>query len=521
MSIVLACARVAVRSPSHRLTSCRHLATAASTLTKTKPPFVKLNTEEPTLHHFMAAAAAAATTTSMAESADTRANLLDLSEADLRTHVTDAKLPAFRAAQLWRHIYVTGAVAAADADFATWRASGGARAAVASALTVALPRVASLDTSADRTRKWTLSLKSDTERVEAVYIPMGRTAADAASMNKGVGGTTHLQRATDDDDDDDDDGVDDGFDYNYDHGEIVGDLGGDGVDGGDGDGGNLFGGYGGGGGERRRRGEFTDDRGALCVSSQVGCSLACTFCHTGTMDKKKLRNLTAGEIVGQLMVAKQHLGDFNNAAGDDGKQSRRVSNLVFMGMGEPLYNYRNLNKALQTIMHPAGLGYSKRSITVSTSGVVPGIDKLGADSGVNLAISLHATTDALRDDIVPINKTFPLRTLLASMRRYPSKRRITVEYVMLDGMNDSVADARRLVDLLRDTHTFVNVIPFNPWAGAPYRCSSNNQIYRFAEAVSSGGVKTTIRWPRGRDIGAACGQLAARHELDTPPTDLF
>jgi 23S rRNA (adenine2503-C2)-methyltransferase len=251
-----------------------------------------------------------------------------------------------------------------------------------------------------------------------------------------------------------------------------------------------------------------DERGSVCVSSQVGCSLTCSFCHTGTMPKSKLRNLTAGEIIGQLMTAKRAVGDFTIA----NTEQRRVSNIVFMGMGEPLLNYRNVKKALETIMDETGLSYGRRKITVSTSGVVPMIERLGKDTGVNLAISLHAVRDDLRDELVPINKQFPLHFLIDACKKYPGvkqNRLVTWEYVMLKDVNDSLDDARKLIKLVDGIPSLVNLIPFNPWPGSKYECSSQNQIHRFQQVLQTcPDLKCTIRWPRGRDILAACGQLA-------------
>lgn len=246
-----------------------------------------------------------------------------------------------------------------------------------------------------------------------------------------------------------------------------------------------------------------EDRGALCVSSQVGCTLTCSFCHTGTM--KLVRNLTAGEIVAQMLVARDTLGEWPSPKGN-----RMISNIVMMGMGEPLLNYDNVAKALKIIMDGEGISLSKRRITLSTSGVVPKIRQCGEELGVNLAISLHAVTDDVRDMLVPINKRYPIKELLQACREYPSSnnaRRITFEYVMLNGVNDSPADARELVRLLKDIPAKVNLIPFNPWPGSNYICSSNNAIHRFAKIVNDAGYSSPVRVPRGQDIMAACGQL--------------
>lgn len=251
-----------------------------------------------------------------------------------------------------------------------------------------------------------------------------------------------------------------------------------------------------------------EDRGALCVSSQVGCTLTCTFCHTGTM--KLVRNLTASEIVGQVLIARDSLGEWPAP-----QENRLLSNIVMMGMGEPLYNYDQVAKAINIIMDPEGIAISKRRITLSTSGVVPMIERCGNELGVNLAISLHAVRDDLRNEIVPINKKYPIAQLLESCRNYPAAsnaRRITFEYVMLKGVNDTDADARELVRLLDGMHAKVNLIPFNPWPGAPYECSSNNRIHNFAEILNGAGYSSPVRTPRGRDIFAACGQLKSDSE---------
>ena len=245
------------------------------------------------------------------------------------------------------------------------------------------------------------------------------------------------------------------------------------------------------------------DRGALCVSSQVGCTLTCKFCHTGT--QKLVRNLTAGEIVGQMLVARDAIDEWPTPVGD-----RMISNIVMMGMGEPLYNYENVAKALTIVMDAEGIALSKRRITLSTAGVVPMIERCGSELGVNLAISLHAVRDELRDEIVPINRKYPIAELLEACRTYPASnnaRRITFEYVMLNGINDSPADARELVRLLRDLPAKVNLIPFNPWPDSPYTCSTGSAIKAFADIVNDAGYSSPVRVPRGRDIMAACGQL--------------
>jgi 23S rRNA (adenine2503-C2)-methyltransferase len=244
-------------------------------------------------------------------------------------------------------------------------------------------------------------------------------------------------------------------------------------------------------------------RGTLCVSSQVGCTLNCRFCHTGT--QKLVRNLTPAEIVGQLMIARDALGDWPSTG-----ENRKVTNVVLMGMGEPLYNFDNVKAALALVTDGDGLALSKRRVTLSTAGVVPMIPRAGHEIGSSLAISLHAVRDEIRDVIVPINKKYPLKELLEACRTYPgvsNARRITFEYVMLKGINDSLAEARELVKLIRGIPAKINLIPFNPWPGAPYECSDWEQIEKFAEIVNRAGYASPVRTPRGRDIMAACGQL--------------
>lgn len=260
-----------------------------------------------------------------------------------------------------------------------------------------------------------------------------------------------------------------------------------------------------------------EGRGTLCISSQVGCTLTCTFCHTGT--QKLVRNLTAEEVLVQLLMARDRLGDFPDMEATSGgfvpSEGRKVSNIVMMGMGEPLYNFENVKKALWIASDPEGLQLSKRRITLSTSGVVPEIYRTGEEIGVMLAISLHATTDELRDVLVPINKKFKLKELLEACRAYPSlsnAKRITFEYVMLKGINDSMEDAKRLVQLLKGIPAKINLIPFNPWEGSPYECSDWEQIEKFADFVNHCGYASPIRTPRGRDIMAACGQLKSESE---------
>jgi len=267
------------------------------------------------------------------------------------------------------------------------------------------------------------------------------------------------------------------------------------------------------------------DRGTLCVSSQVGCTLNCRFCHTGTM--RLVRNLTVGEIVGQVMLARDALGEWPKGRMDglDGDEDaggycadgRLLTNIVMMGMGEPLYNFDNVRDALKIIMHGDGLALSKRRITLSTSGVVPMMARCGEEIGVNLAVSLHAVSKQVRDEIVPINRKYGIEELLSACAAYPgasNARRITFEYVMLKDMNDSDDDARELVRLLRKYKlpAKVNLIPFNPWPGAPYECSSQERIRRFSEIIFEAGISAPVRTPRGRDIDAACGQLKTAAE---------
>ncbi len=244
-------------------------------------------------------------------------------------------------------------------------------------------------------------------------------------------------------------------------------------------------------------------RGTLCVSSQVGCTLNCRFCHTGT--QKLVRNLSAEEIVGQVMVARDALGDWPSTG-----ENRRVTNVVMMGMGEPLYNFDNVKAALAIVADGDGLALSRRRITLSTAGVVPMIARAGAEIGCALAISLHAVRDDVRDVLVPLNRKYPLAELLDAVRAYPglsNARRVTFEYVMLKGVNDSLAEARELIRLIRGIPAKINLIPFNPWPGAPYECSDWEQIEKFAEIVNRAGYASPVRTPRGRDIMAACGQL--------------
>ena len=275
------------------------------------------------------------------------------------------------------------------------------------------------------------------------------------------------------------------------------------------------------------------DRGTLCVSSQVGCTLTCSFCHTGT--QRLVRNLTSGEIVGQIMVARDRLGEWSRKSPGSGLQAaipdaaiepgdepgappardRLVSNIVMMGMGEPLYNFEAVRDALLVVADGDGIAISRRRITLSTSGVVPNIARTGAEIGCMLAVSLHAVRDGLRDQLVPLNRKYPIRELLAACRNYPgasNARRITFEYVMLKGVNDSLADAKALVRLLEGIPAKINLIPFNPWPGSGYECSDWEQIERFSEIIFNAGYASPVRTPRGRDILAACGQLKSATE---------
>ena len=275
------------------------------------------------------------------------------------------------------------------------------------------------------------------------------------------------------------------------------------------------------------------DRGTLCVSSQVGCTLSCRFCHTGTM--KLVRNLEPSEIVGQVMLARDALGEWpkeGEAKSDDSytADGRMLTNIVMMGMGEPLYNFDHVRDALKIVMDGDGLGLSKRRITLSTSGVVPMMARAGEEIGVNLAVSLHAVTKEVRDEIVPINKKYGIDELLTACAAYPganNARRITFEYVMLKDKNDSDADARELVRLIKhyDLPAKVNLIPFNPWPGAPYECSTAERIRSFSNIIFQAGISAPVRTPRGRDIDAACGQLKtsaerkSRAQLDREAAD--
>jgi 23S rRNA (adenine2503-C2)-methyltransferase len=259
-----------------------------------------------------------------------------------------------------------------------------------------------------------------------------------------------------------------------------------------------------------------EDRGTLCISSQVGCTLTCTFCHTGT--QRLVRNLTAGEIAGQVMLARDRLEEWPHqieASATPPLGGRYITNVVLMGMGEPLYNFDNVKTAMDIVSDGEGISLSKRRITLSTSGVVPEIVRAGDEIGTQLAISLHGTTDEIRDKLVPLNKKYPIKDLLDACRAYPglsNARRVTFEYVMLKGINDTPADAKRLVKLLEGIPAKVNLIPFNPWPGTAYECSDWNTIEAFAEIVNKAGYSSPVRTPRGRDIMAACGQLKSASE---------
>ena len=254
------------------------------------------------------------------------------------------------------------------------------------------------------------------------------------------------------------------------------------------------------------------DRGTLCISSQVGCTLTCSFCHTGT--QKLVRNLTAGEIVGQVMLARDDLNEWP-VKGQPKPEGRLISNIVLMGMGEPLYNFENVRDAMRVVMDDEGIALGRRRITLSTSGVVPEIARTATEIGCLLAVSFHATTDEVRDTLVPINKKWNIAALLDALRDYPglsNSERITFEYVMLEGVNDTKEDAHRLVDLIRGIPAKINLIPFNEWPGAPYKRSSGNRIHTFADIIHNAGYASPIRTPRGEDIMAACGQLKSATE---------
>ena len=352
-----------------------------------------------------------------AQLADGRRDLVGLSRGELAAELAEAGEKPFRAKQVWHWIYHQGVT-----DFA--RMSSIARplqVRLAERFVVGRPEVATVQTSADQTRKWLFRFR-DGQEAETVYIP-----------------------------------------------------------------------------------DRHEDRGAVCISSQIGCTLSCRFCHTGT--QRLVRNLGAAEVVGQFMGARDAYGEWPSPRGET---PRLLSTIVLMGMGEPLYNYENVATAMRIVMDGEGIGLSRRRITLSTSGVVPMMDRCGAELGVNLAVSLHAVTNELRDEIVPLNRKYPIEELIAACRRYPgasNARRITFEYVMLRGINDSEAEARELVRLIAGIPAKVNLIPFNPWPGSAYVPSTRNAIARFAAIVEAAGFSSPIRAPRGQDILAACGQL--------------
>jgi 23S rRNA (adenine2503-C2)-methyltransferase len=349
--------------------------------------------------------------------ADGRRDLVGLSRTELALEMAAIGEAPFRAKQLWHWIYHQGAT-----DFS--RMSSIARSMqqkLAERFVIGRPDVATMQTSADETRKFLFRFR-DGQEAETVYIP-----------------------------------------------------------------------------------DPVEDRGAVCISSQVGCTLSCRFCHTGT--QRLTRNLGAAEIIGQFMAARDAYGEWPSPTGD---APRLLSTIVLMGMGEPLYNYANVAKAMTIAMDNEGIALSRRRITLSTSGVVPMMDRAGVELGVNLAVSLHAVRDDMRNELVPLNRKYPIAELMAACRRYPgasNARRITFEYVMLKGVNDSQADARELVRLIAGMPAKVNLIPFNPWPGSPFETSSKTSIDRFAHVVMDAGFASPVRTPRGRDILAACGQL--------------
>jgi len=380
-------------------------------------------------------------------------SLVGLSRAELAEALASIGVPApqrkMRVQQIWHWLYVRGA----ESFSAMTSVSKELRAALDARFTLARPEVVAEQTSVDGTRKWLVRLPGEhagerPHEVECVYIPEA-------------------------------------------------------------------------------------DRGTLCVSSQVGCTLACSFCHTGT--QRLVRNLTAGEIVGQVMLARDRLGDWHRKSGlpdlraseipsppspasgegKGGGGERLVSNIVMMGMGEPLYNFEAVRDALLVVADGEGIAISKRRITLSTSGVVPNIARAGAEIGCMLAVSLHAVRDDLRNELVPLNRKYPIAELLDACRRYPglsNARRITFEYVMLKDVNDSLADAKALVKLLKGIPAKINLIPFNPWPGTRYECSDWDRIEQFSETVFNAGYASPVRTPRGRDILAACGQLKSASE---------
>ncbi len=386
---------------------------------------------------------------------DGKVNLIGMDKAELKAAVVSLGIEPFRAKQLWTWIYCHGA---RDFDAMTNLAKP-VRAKLAEHFTIWRPEIVEDLQSVDGSRKWLLRM-ADGHEVETVYIP-------------------------------------------------------------------------------------EEDRGALCVSCQVGCTNKCAFCHTGTM--RLVRNLSAAEILGQVMLARDVLGEWkegekrkrdarfrgHDEEGGDGsknpvtpaqagvsfgsspQESRMLSNIVMMGMGEPLFNYDNVAKALKIVMDEGGIGIGRRKITLSTSGVVPMIARCGAELGVGLAISLHAVTDELRNVLIPLNRKYPIKDLIQACRDYPAAsnaRRITFEYVMLKGVNDSLADAKALVKLLAGLPAKINLLPYNPWPGSPYECSDDATIQKFGDYLNKAGYSSPVRTPRGRDIMAACGQLKSASE---------
>ena len=361
-----------------------------------------------------------------AQLADGRRDLVGLSREELAAELAAVGEKPFRAKQVWHWIYHQGAT-----DFARMSTiAKPLQARLAERFVIGRPEAATVQTSADATRKWLFRFR-DGQEAETVYIP-----------------------------------------------------------------------------------DRQEDRGAVCISSQVGCTLSCRFCHTGT--QRLVRNLGAAEIVGQFMAARDSYGEWPSPQGET---PRLLSTIVLMGMGEPLYNYENVAKAMRIVMDGEGIGLSRRRITLSTSGVAPMMDRCGTELGVNLAVSLHAVRDELRDEIVPLNRQYPISELLAACRRYPgasNARRITFEYVMLRGVNDSEAEARELVRLIAGIPAKVNLIPFNPWPGSAYEPSTRAALSRFAAVVSDAGFASPIRAPRGQDILAACGQLRTESRKARP-----
>ncbi len=368
-------------------------------------------TNAPTLEEFLPGGP-------LAPAADNRIELVGMDKAELAAVLAPLGLPTFRAKQIYRWIYVSGAT-----SFAQMTDLGKElRAKLESHFRIGRPRISAHQVSEDGTQKWLLAY-GDGNEAETVFIP-------------------------------------------------------------------------------------DEGRGTLCVSSQVGCTLTCTFCHTGT--QRLVRNLTAGEILSQVMLARDALDGWPSPAAD-----RDLTNIVLMGMGEPLYNTDAVVKAMKLAMDGDGISISRRRITLSTSGVVPEIERIGRELNCGLAISLHAVTDELRNKIVPINRKYPLEQLIQACRNYPglsNARRITWEYVMLKGVNDSDADARALLRLIEGIPSKINLIPFNPWPGSPYECSDPKRIEAFANIIWNAGYSSPVRTPRGRDILAACGQLKSASE---------